>query len=271
MIKRPVYPFLVILFLWKCAPQEKKTSEQTNLDSLSTKSNTNRIESIAKIIPLDTIVGTYPNGKKLHLYILAYHDSLQGKPIKDFEVRDAEKNQTIFRSVTKQLKLGYETDPMKGEYDSISVVPTYLISSKDPLRVDLNFSVEGGFTSAFLGEITYPFYEKSSRLNFLRYTFVNEKSWKVESSLRFIPQKCSVTESELITQFNENKKAGKYFTDDREQFIKLSFTCFLNNANPHYEMIKEEFINALGETYFPDGYYVYVIYLDKFILNLIYL
>ena len=270
MIRRPVYLFLVVLFLWKCAPQEQKTSEQTNSDSLSINSNTDKIESIAAIIPLDTIVANYPSGQKLHLYILAYHDSLPGRPIKDFEVRDAEKNETLFRSVTMQLKLGYETDPMKGEYDSLFVVPTYSISSKDPLAVDLEFSVEGRFTFAFLGDITYPFYEKSSWLNFLRYTFVNDKGWKVKSSLQFIPQKCSMTEPELITQFNENKKAGKYFTDDREQFIKLTFICFLNNANPHYEMIKEEFINALGETYFPDGYYVYVIYLDKFILNLIY-
>lgn len=270
MIRKPTYLFLVILFLWKCAPQEKKASEQTNPDSLSIKSDADTIESITTIIPLDTIVANYSSGQKLYLYILAYHDSLPGRPIKDFEVRDAEKNETVFRSITKQLKLGYETDPMKEEYDSLFVVPTYTISSRYPLTIDLNFSVEGGFTSAFLGDITYPFYEKTSWLNFLRYTFVNDKSWKVKSALQFIPQKCSVTEPELITRFNENKKAGKYFTDNREQFIKLSFTCFLNNANPHYEMIKEEFINALGETYFPDGYYVYVIYLDKFILNLIY-
>lgn len=268
MIRRPIYLFLGILFLWKCAPQEKKTSEQTKPDSLSIKSDTDTIESIATIIPLDTILANYPNGQKLHLYILAYHDSLPGRPIKDFEVRDAEKNETVFRSVTKQLKLGYETDPMKDEYDSIFVVPTYSISSRDPLRIDLNFSVEGGFTSAFLGDVTYPFYEKSLWLNFLRYTFVNDKIWKVESSLLFHPYNCGVNEAELLSQFYAIKKEGNVNNHVGGEFLKLCFICYMNGSNANYEMIKMEFIENCGESYFPGNYYVYIVYLDRFILNL---
>ncbi|MBI3219218.1 MAG: hypothetical protein HYZ44_06880 [Bacteroidetes bacterium] len=268
MIRRPVYLFLVVLSLWKCAPQEKKTSKQTNPDSLSINSTTDKIESIAPIIPIDTIVANYPSGQKLHLYILAYHDSLPGKPIKDFEVRDAEKNETVFRSVTMQLKLGYETDPMEGEYDSLFVVPTYSISSKDPLAVDLEFSVEGGFTSAFLGDITYPFYEKSSNLNYLRYTFNSSKNWEIESSLLFHPYKCSVNKIDLMAQFHKIKREGNITNHVGGEFLKLCFICYMNGSNANYELIKKEFIENCGESYFPGNYYIYVVYLDRFIKNL---
>jgi hypothetical protein len=170
--------------------------------------------------------------------------------------------------VAKRLALVYETDPMKGEFDSLIVVPTYSISSKDPLTVDLNFMVEGGFTFEYLSDITYPFYKESSELRFLRYTFTDDKNGKVESSLRFVPNKCSVGEVELLAQFNKIKKEGNLENHVGGEFMKLSFTCFLNKANPHYEMIKKESIEASGESLFPGNYYVYVVYLDRFIINL---
>ncbi len=271
MIRIPVYVFLVILFLWKCAPQENKTSEQTNPDSLSIKSNTDKIESIATIAPLDTIVASYSNGQKLHLYILAYHDSLPGRPIKDFEVRDVEKNETVFRSVTKRLELGYETDPMKGEYDSIFVVPTYSISSKDPLAVDLDFIEASDRWRWLIGDLTYRFYDNTryDQLSFIKYTFqVENNNVKVKSSLRFVPNRCEMTETELINRFNKLKDERHLATEGGEELMKSSFVCFLNNKNSYYSMITKEIKEASGESLFPGGYYVYIVYFDSFIINL---
>jgi hypothetical protein len=271
-MKKSFIILLCLALLAACAPKEKTGSVSGPTDSAAlTGEKENILVEPAGKIPIDTIVATYPNGKKLHLLVLEYYDSLPDKPIKDFEVRDAVTNESVFRSVSKRLVLGYETDPMKGEYDSMFVVPTYSISSKDPLTVDLNFIVNGELWVKYVGDVTYPFYESRpwNRLSFLHYTFqsADDKSI-VQSSLRFTPRKCVVTETELMAQFNRVKSEGNLDTESGGELMKSSFICFVNRNNQYYEMITKEFKQAFGESDFPYNYYVYIVYLDRFIINL---
>lgn len=264
---------LCLILLAACASKEKNSTDHLITDS--TVLTTHGIPS-TKIVtetktPLDTIVASYPNGKKLLLLVLEYYDSLPDKPIKDFEVREADTKDLIFRSVSKRLVLGYETDPMKGEFDSMFVVPAYSISSKEPLKVDLDFIVNGELWVKYLGDLTYPFYESRpwNRLSFLRYSFqLADNKSIVQSSLRFTPIKCEVTETELMAQFNSEKRKGNLDTESGGELMKSSFICFVNRNNQYYEMITKEFKQAFGESDFPYNYYVYIVYLDRFIINL---
>jgi hypothetical protein len=263
---------LCLALLAACTPKEKIGSGSEPVDSVAImdeeKASPAEVEPRPDKIPIDTILASYPNGKKLHLLVLEYYDSLPDKPIKDFEVREADTKELLFRSVSARLALGYETDPMKGEFDSLFVVPTYSISTKDPLKVDLDFIVNGGLSFSYLGDITYPFYKESIKLKFLKYSFQNEINWKVKSAFRFTPNRCGANETELVAQFNKIKSEENLPNHIGGEFMKLSFICFMNKSNPHYETIKKVFIEAYGESDFPYDYYVYIIYLDKFIVKL---
>jgi hypothetical protein len=263
---------LYLALLCDCAPKEKTTFGFQQTDSVELIGEKaiqpTEIKPSGKI-PIDTIVASYPNGKKLLLLVLEYYDSLPDKPIKDFEVKEADTEDVIFRAVTKRLALGDEVDPINGRFDSLFVVPTYSISSKDPLTVDLDFLAYGGLSFAYIGDITYPFYKESAVLKFVRYTFLNGENLTIESSLLFIPHECSITENELMDQFNKIKRERNLDTESGGELMKSSFICFLNGKNKHYDMIDQEFKQECGEFYFPYNYYVYIVYLDKFIVNLI--
>lgn len=266
------YPLIISLALMAaCACKEKTGFGTVMTDSAGLLvAVPTEAEQPAKA-PIDTIIASYPNGKKLLLLVLEYYDSLPDKPIKDFEVREADTKDLIFRSVSKRLVLGYETDPMKGEFDSMFVVPAYSISSKEPLKVDLDFIVNGELWVKYLGDLTYPFYESRpwNRLSFLRYSFqLADNKSIVQSSLRFTPIKCEVTETELMAQFNSEKRKGNLDTESGGELMKSSFICFVNRNNQYYEMITKEFKQAFGESDFPYNYYVYIVYLDRFIINL---
>ncbi len=267
---------LCLILLAACASKEKNTTDQFATDS--TILTTHEIPS-TKIVtktknPLDTIVASYPNGKKLLLLVLEYYDSLPDKPIKDFEVREADTKDLIFRSVAKRLALGDEVDPINGRFDSLFVVPTYSISSKNPLTVDLDFLVNGDFRIGYLGDVTYPFYEKRpwNRLSFLQYTFLHaDNKSVVQSSLRFTPNKCNLTETELLTQFNNVRSEKHFYTDQGSDLMKQVFNCFLNGVNSNYKVMMNEFRKAMETTSNdPYTYYPYVTYLDLFIMSLNY-
>ena len=194
---------LCLCLLTACLSKEKTGSAPEPSDSVTLvkqkEARPTEAEPTEKT-PIDTIVA-YSGGKKLHLFVLESHDSLPSKPIKDFEVLDAESNESIFRSVSKRLALGHETDPISGYFDSLFVIPTYSIASRNPLTVDLNFIVDGQLWTKYLMDLTYAFYEgrPMDTLSFLRYTFQSTNSMPiVQSSLRFTPHKCNVTETELM-------------------------------------------------------------------------
>lgn len=266
-----IFPYFFYLFIWFCGCSSKNDSglNATASDITTLEVVEKKLLAASVVTPIDTIIASYPNGKKLELMILAYHDSLPGKPIKDFEVRDAGTKDLIFKSVSKRLALGYETDPMKGEFDSLFVVPTYSIASINPLTMDLDFMVFGGLSFTYIGDLTYPFYKESAELKFLRYTFPDSKNLAIESTLLFTPHECGIMESELVNKFNKIKSEGNLDTENGGELMKSSFICFLNEKNTRYEMIDQEFKQAFGESYFPYNYYVYIVYLDKFIINLI--
>lgn len=261
---------ITLTLLVTCSPKEKKTLEPDTLKPANEMVKPTASVESPKRIPIDTITASYSNGTKLHLLVLAYHDSLPGKPIKDFEVREADTKDLIFRSVAKRLALGDEVDPINGRFDSLFVVPIYTISSKDPLTVELDFQVDGDFRIGYLGDVTYPFYESRpwNRLSFLSYTFqIINSTAVVKSSLRFTPHKCNLTETELVTQFNKRKNDGHLDTENGGELMKGSFICFLNGANSNYEMMNKEFKSAFGDSVSPYYYYPYVAYLDKFFVN----
>ncbi len=265
---------ICLAVLHACAPREKNSSSiPTDSTSLTDKVATGlKEEPTLGNTPLDTIVVSYPNGKKLHLLVLEYYDSLPDKPIKDFEVMDVDTKELVFRSVSKRLVLGYETDPMKGEFDSMFVVPTYSISSKDPLTVDLNFIVNGQFRAGSLSDLTYNFYEGRplDTLSFLRYAFQSTNNKPVaQSSLLFTPHECGLTQTELKEQFNKIKLENHFYTDQGTDFMKQAFNCFLNKSNPNYNVMLCEFRRAMAPTpNDPYTYYPFITYLDEFIINL---
>lgn len=264
---------LIFVITGSCTFKENKSSGYSDSTLVKVEPNTFKEVSDSRPVanPLDTIIISYPNGKKLHFIVLEYYDSLLNKPIKDFEVRDVDTGESVFRSVSKRLALGYEVDPINGYFDSLFVIPTYSISSKDPLTVDLDFIVNGQFRVVSLSELTYAFYEGRplDTLFFLRYKFqsVNNNT-AVQSSLQFKPNGCNVTEMELMAQFNKIKVEHHLDTEIGGELMKLSFICFLNGRNPDYEMITKDFKQAFGESSFPYNYYVFIIYLDRFIINL---
>jgi hypothetical protein len=218
---------------------------------------------------IDTVFGFSEDGHPLKIFIFSKYDSLPNQPIKDFVVRDGTTGELVFKSFSKRLALGYETDPMKGEFDSLFLQPTFIISSQNPLIVSLDFLVYGSFTTSFLGDITYPFYQNSTTLRFLRYKFFGTKKGTTESSLRFTPNKCDFTETELLAQFNKIKKENHFYSDLGTDLMKQAFNCFLNKQNPNYNAMVNEFRKAMGPT--PDDpytYYPYIIYLNEFIVNL---
>lgn len=267
-------PFCLFCLL-ACNAKEKSGSYFASGDS--SKLTTDKITATAKNTseqpgktPLDTILVSYPDGKNLYFLVLEYYDSLPDKPIKDFAVTDAQSNEPVFRAVSERLALGDEVDPINGRFDSLFVVPTYSISSQNPLTVDLDFVVNGDFRVGYLGDVTYPFYEKKPRniLSFLRYTFqFADNKWIVRSSLKFKPHQCNISQTELMNQFNKVKSDGNLDTERGGVLMKMSFTCFLNNVNPSYEMMNKEFNAAFGESVSPYYYYSYIAYLSKFIVN----
>ena len=262
----------LLVMVCACASKENKPSNSETTDSveLAVKEST-FTESVPQQpakTPLDTILVSYPNGKNLYFLVLEYYDSLPDKPIKDFELRDAQSNEPAFRAVSERLALGDELDPINGRFDSLFVVPTYSISSQNPLTVDLDFLVNGGLSWVYLCDLTYPFYKEAAKLRFLRYTFqFVDNKWIVRSFLQFTPPKCSLSETDLLAQFNKIKSEEHLHTQIGGEFMKLSFICFLNTANPHYKIITKEFTEAFGDSNFPYNYYPYIIYLDKFIVN----
>ena len=88
---------ICLAVLHACAPREKNSSSiPTDSTSLTDKVATGlKEEPTLGNTPLDTIVVSYPNGKKLHLLVLEYYDSLPDKPIKDFEVIIDKRNDNI--------------------------------------------------------------------------------------------------------------------------------------------------------------------------------
>lgn len=162
-------------------------------------------------------------------------------------------------------------DPINGIFDSLFVVPTYSVSPHTPLTVNLDFVVNGDFRKGYLGDVTYLFYKKkpSNLLSFLKYRFeFVDNNWIVQSSIRFTPHPCSLTESELMAQFNNVKSENHFYSDQGSNIIKLIFICFLNGVNRDYEVMMTEFTKApstpLDDPY---TYNSYVYYLNKFIVN----
>lgn len=261
------------IMLYACGPKENISSNSVT-DSIELPAEkmtyaNKGVQDRPQKSPLDTIIASYPNGRKLHFLVLEYYDSLPDKPIKDFEVRDAQGGESIFRAVSERLSLGDEVDPINGKFDSLLVVPVYSISSQNPLSIDLDFIVDGGFRLGYLGDVTYPFYKESSKLKFLRYTFLNDNEWNVNSFLLFTPHGCNLPSTELLAQFNKIKNEKHFYTDEGSNLMKQAFNCFLNGTNPDYFIMLDGFRKAFGPT--PDDpytYYPYITYLDSFIVNL---
>lgn len=276
-MKISFYIIVLFTFLSSCSIKQNKelrTETKDSIEAIGIDSIQKAKTGLHKEQPLDTIIGSYPNSKKLLLLVFQYYDSLPDKPIKDFEVREADTKDLIFRSVAKRLALGDEVDPINGRFDSLFVVPIYTISSKDPLTVELDFLVDGDFRIGYLGDVTYPFYENRpwNRLSFLSYTFkIINSTAVVKSSLRFTPHKCNLTETDLVEQFNNVKSKKYFYTDQGSNLIRQVFNCFLNGVNSHYEIMMNEFRKAMAPTpNDPYTYYPYITYLDSFIISLTY-
>jgi hypothetical protein len=213
--------------------------------------------------PVDTIVSSYANGKKLLVLVMEYHDSLPSRPIKKFEIRDGSTNELVFRSLSKVLALGDEIDPLKGSYDSIKVVPTYTISSQSPLKVDLSFRTRGSFMIGYLEDLTYRFHENGmTQFSFLQYSLAYHDKWSVMSGLGFKPFDCQLSEQELLDQFDALKRDGILDTEKGGELSRECFVCFLNSSNANYEKMLIEYKKSRYGGYY---YYLYVTYLDEFI------
>lgn len=265
--------YITLLYSVACSSSEKnpnEVSERTNIDSTAV-----RVSAMSNIkIPLDTMVASYPNGKKIHILILAYHDSLPGKLIKDFEVRDTNTNESIFNSPSNPLLLGDIVNPMTDMYDSIKLIPAYSVTTRTPLTMDLIFLIDGSFMIDYLNDLTYVFNEDSrpyeNQFNFLRYSFIDTDKSRVQSSLLFTPQECGLSEDQILNQFHKLKEQHHLYTDQGSELVKQSFLCFLNGKNSHYYNM----MGALKSTseyiqhHNPYNYYSYVYYFDQFITNL---
>lgn len=269
---------LCLAMLCACASKENSTSSSNTSDSVETetvkeKNFTESPEKHQNKTPLDTIIVSYPNGKKLYLLVWEYYDINDPKLLKDFELKEIETNRLVFRPISSQFYAEriYNT----GEIDFITIDPIYYISSKNPLEINLSFFFYGDFTIEYLegliGKVTY---EKGisdndqPRMNFdfLTYKLTNDENLKITSELQFIPKKCEATHTELLNGFNDFK--NHVDIDNGAQLAKVAFICFLNGQNSQHKTMMEEFRKLIPQSEDIYDSYPYVEYLDKFIINL---
>ncbi|MEZ4972439.1 MAG: hypothetical protein R2820_03980 [Cyclobacteriaceae bacterium] len=264
--------YITLLFSVACSSAKKKpdeVSESTSLDS-----TTVTLKTIpSNRTPLDTVVASYPNGKKLYLLVLDFHDSLPGNLIRDFEVKDANTNESIFNSPSIPLVLGDIVDPMTDMYDSIRVIPAYSVATRTPLTINLIFLIDGSFMIDYLSDLTYVFNGNSrlyeNQFDFLKYSFIDSEKSRVQSSLLFTPQKCGLSEGQILNQFHKLKEEGHLYTDQGSELVKQSFLCFLNGDNSYYHdmMAALKSASAYIRHYNPYNYYSYVYYFNQFIID----
>lgn len=275
-MKREIFFLLAFLMVCACSTKNGSTFKTLHNDSTTAEKEsslpTDQIRSTA-IKPLDTIATTFPNGKGIYLLVLEYYDSLPDKPIKDFEIRNAENNELVFRSIASHLSLTDEVDPFKGEYDSIIMIPTYYISSKDPLTVKLSFILKGnlglGYLKSLTCDIKYKPNEQTKKyFDFLSYKFILDNQWEVQSMVQFKPCDCNITDKDLLLKFNKIGNEKHLDTEQGDELLLMSFICFINGLNPHYERMIEEYKKIIGISFSPYRYYTYITYFDAFIIDL---
>jgi hypothetical protein len=275
MIRRPIYLFLGILFLWKCAPQEKKdikegdTHDSNSLDVIS------KDDSVINRKPIDTIIVSDGN---LYLAVFQYTD-YYSTDLKEFEVREAKSNKVIFKPVTKNFSK--DIIYRDGGVDWITITPIYKIASINPLKIELKLNFDGDYTieifEHLIGKVVYDSsylrqHQRRMHFDFSYYDFTYSYKWIVESSLRFTPKKCEKSSEVILNEFDSVKILPNNL--DKINIIEPAFNCFLNNKNPQFKMeyfrstisLPTQYSDLFGDDIY--GYYPFIEYLEPFIYNI---
>lgn len=277
MIRTPTYLFLVILFLWKCAPQEKKDIKKGDTHDNNLLHVISNDDSVTDRKPIDTIIVSDGN---LYLAVFQYTD-YYSTDLKEFEVREAKSNKVIFKSVTKNFSK--DINYTDGGVDWIIISPTYKIVSIDPLKIELRLDFDGDYTietfENLIGKVVYDSsylrqHQRRMYFDFAYYNFTYSNKWIVESTLRFAPKKCEKAAEVILNEFDSVKMLEDNLNNI--SIIEPAFNCFLNNKNPQFHKMMEYYRNTISiPTQYSDlfgddiyGSYPFIEYLEPFIYNL---
>ncbi|WP_216011245.1 hypothetical protein [Reichenbachiella agariperforans] len=180
-------------------------------------------------VPLDTLITPVGNGDSLFTYIYKYHDTIPGRPVRKFVIKN-QNDSIIFKSFDEDFYFdGFYSDE---EDFTVMLFPLYdlnrMVDETVSLKIEFNFLVKSENFSLDRSFGEYVIFPQNGENNLLAVATIKFKADEFVVSRELQVKNCDIDSSDLTKIYERVTSSNyEYLNDEKDDLLNL-FVCSLD-------------------------------------------